>query len=47
LTKPDKAIRAKYDGIKGSAVNPVLREGNSYRRSAKAVKAYAKLNPRQ
>lgn len=41
----DKAIRAKYDGIKGSAVNPVLREGNSDRRSAKAVKAYAKLNP--
>lgn len=41
----EKAIRAKYDGIKGSAVNPVLREGNSDRRSAKAVKAYAKLNP--
>ena len=41
----DKAVRAKYDGIKGSAVNPVLREGNSDRRSAKAVKAYAKLNP--
>lgn len=41
----DKAVRAKYDRIKGSAVNPVLREGNSDRRSAKAVKAYAKLNP--
>ena len=41
----EKAVRAKYDGIKGSAVNPVLREGNSDRRSAKAVKAYAKLNP--
>lgn len=41
----DKTVRAKYDGIKGSAVNPVLREGNSDRRSAKAVKAYAKLNP--
>ncbi|MEP3891680.1 MAG: NADP-dependent isocitrate dehydrogenase [Hellea sp.] len=41
----EKTIRAKYDGIKGSAVNPVLREGNSDRRSAKAVKAYAKLNP--
>ena len=41
----DKAVKAKYDGIKGSAVNPVLREGNSDRRSAKAVKAYAKLNP--
>lgn len=44
-SKAEKAIRAKYDGIKGSAVNPVLREGNSDRRSAKAVKAYAKLNP--
>ena len=44
-SKADKAVRAKYDGIKGSAVNPVLREGNSDRRSAKAVKAYAKLNP--
>jgi len=41
----EKSVRAKYDGIKGSAVNPVLREGNSDRRSAKAVKAYAKLNP--
>ena len=44
-TADEKAVRAKYDGIKGSAVNPVLREGNSDRRSAKAVKAYAKLNP--
>ncbi|MEP3653443.1 MAG: NADP-dependent isocitrate dehydrogenase [Litorimonas sp.] len=41
----EKAIRAKYDKIKGSAVNPVLREGNSDRRSAKAVKNYAKVNP--
>ena len=41
----EKAVRAKYDRVKGSAVNPVLREGNSDRRSAKAVKAYAKLNP--
>ncbi|MDB2439021.1 NADP-dependent isocitrate dehydrogenase [Hellea sp.] len=41
----DKAVRAKYDGIKGSAVNPVLREGNSDRRSAKAVKSFAKQNP--
>ena len=41
----DKDVRAKYDGIKGSAVNPVLREGNSDRRSAKAVKNYAKVNP--
>ncbi len=41
----DKAVRAKYDGIKGSAVNPVLREGNSDRRAAKAVKVYAQINP--
>ncbi len=44
-SKGDKAVRAKYDRIKGSAVNPVLREGNSDRRSAKAVKSYAKRNP--
>ena len=44
-TETEKAIRAKYDTIKGSAVNPVLREGNSDRRSAKAVKEYAKANP--
>ncbi len=41
----EKAIRAKYDGIKGSAVNPVLREGNSDRRAAKAVKTFAQNNP--
>ncbi|MFZ9962877.1 MAG: NADP-dependent isocitrate dehydrogenase [Burkholderiales bacterium] len=40
-----KEIRKKYDAIKGSAVNPVLREGNSDRRAAKAVKQYAKNNP--
>ncbi|WGW04282.1 NADP-dependent isocitrate dehydrogenase [Tropicibacter oceani] len=44
-TDEEKAVRAKYDGIKGSAVNPVLREGNSDRRAAKAVKAYAQANP--
>ncbi|TNE68321.1 MAG: NADP-dependent isocitrate dehydrogenase [Rhodobacteraceae bacterium] len=44
-TDEEKAIRAKYDTVKGSAVNPVLREGNSDRRSAKAVKEYAKANP--
>ncbi|MFZ7092436.1 NADP-dependent isocitrate dehydrogenase [Primorskyibacter sp. 2E233] len=44
-TDEEKAVRAKYDGIKGSAVNPVLREGNSDRRAAKAVKAYAQNNP--
>jgi isocitrate dehydrogenase len=41
----DKEIRARYDRIKGSAVNPVLREGNSDRRAAAAVKQYAKNNP--
>jgi isocitrate dehydrogenase len=44
-TETEKAIRAKYDAIKGSAVNPVLREGNSDRRSARAVKAYAQAHP--
>jgi len=44
-TDAEKAVRAKYDGIKGSAVNPVLREGNSDRRAAKAVKSYAQNNP--
>ncbi|WP_370480251.1 NADP-dependent isocitrate dehydrogenase [Tamlana flava] len=37
--------KARYDKIKGSAVNPVLREGNSDRRAPKAVKNYAKNNP--
>ena len=41
----DKEIKAKYDKVKGSAVNPVLREGNSDRRAPKAVKNYAKNNP--
>ncbi len=41
----EKAIRARYDAIKGSAVNPVLREGNSDRRAARAVKNYAQNNP--
>ncbi|MGH1415129.1 MAG: NADP-dependent isocitrate dehydrogenase [Pelagimonas sp.] len=44
-TDEEKAVRARYDAIKGSAVNPVLREGNSDRRSAKAVKNYAQNNP--
>ena len=39
------AIKAKYSKILGSAVNPVLREGNSDRRAPKAVKNYAKANP--
>lgn len=41
----DKAVKAVYDKIKGSAVNPVLREGNSDRRAPGAVKQYAKNNP--
>ncbi|QDC09537.1 NADP-dependent isocitrate dehydrogenase [Oceanicola sp. D3] len=44
-TDEEKAVRAKYDTIKGSAVNPVLREGNSDRRAASAVKNYAQANP--
>jgi isocitrate dehydrogenase len=41
----EKKIKTRYDKIKGSAVNPVLREGNSDRRAPKAVKEYAKNNP--
>jgi len=41
----EKNIKHKYDKVKGSAVNPVLREGNSDRRAPKAVKNYAKENP--
>jgi len=41
----EKDIKSRYDGIKGSAVNPVLREGNSDRRAPRAVKNYAKKNP--
>ncbi len=41
----EKEIRSRYDKIKGSAVNPVLREGNSDRRAPRAVKNYAKKNP--
>ncbi|QDI76657.1 MULTISPECIES: NADP-dependent isocitrate dehydrogenase [Leisingera] len=44
-TAEEKSIRARYDAIKGSAVNPVLREGNSDRRAAKAVKNFAQKNP--
>ncbi len=44
-TTEEEAIKAKYDKIKGSAVNPVLREGNSDRRAPNAVKQYAKKNP--
>ena len=44
-TDEEKKIKATYDKVKGSAVNPVLREGNSDRRAPKAVKNYAKKNP--
>ncbi|MCB0381533.1 MAG: NADP-dependent isocitrate dehydrogenase, partial [Flavobacteriales bacterium] len=44
-TDKEKEAKAKYDKIKGSAVNPVLREGNSDRRAPKAVKNYAKQHP--
>ena len=44
-TDVEKATKAKYDRIKGSAVNPVLREGNSDRRAPKAVKNYARKHP--
>ena len=44
-TDEDKAVLALYNKVKGSAVNPVLREGNSDRRAPKAVKNYAKKNP--
>jgi isocitrate dehydrogenase len=44
-TDAEKDVRARYDAIKGSAVNPVLREGNSDRRAAVAVKNYAMANP--
>ena len=41
----EREIKGRYDLIKGSAVNPVLREGNSDRRAPESVKNYAKLNP--
>ena len=41
----EEDIKSRYDKVKGSAVNPVLREGNSDRRAPKAVKEYAKANP--
>jgi isocitrate dehydrogenase len=44
-TEEEKNIKAKYAKVLGSAVNPVLREGNSDRRAPKAVKNYAKNNP--
>ncbi|WP_296383705.1 NADP-dependent isocitrate dehydrogenase [Winogradskyella sp.] len=44
-TDEEKDVKSRYDKIKGSAVNPVLREGNSDRRAPKAVKNYARKNP--
>ena len=44
-TDEEKDIRARYDSVKGSAVNPVLREGNSDRRAPIAVKNFAKAHP--
>ncbi|RSD31228.1 NADP-dependent isocitrate dehydrogenase [Vibrio pectenicida] len=44
-TQEEKEVKASYDKIKGSAVNPVLREGNSDRRAPLSVKNYAKKNP--
>ena len=41
----EEMARARYDKVKGSAVNPVLREGNSDRRAPRAVKEYARRNP--
>jgi isocitrate dehydrogenase len=44
-TPEELEVRARYDTVKGSAVNPVLREGNSDRRAPRAVKEYARNNP--
>ena len=44
-TAQEQDIKSRYDGIKGSAVNPVLREGNSDRRAPASVKAYARKHP--
>lgn len=44
-SEEEQKIQVKYNKVKGSAVNPVLREGNSDRRAPKAVKNYAKINP--
>ncbi len=44
-TDEERDIKARYDSVKGSAVNPVLREGNSDRRAPASVKSYARKNP--
>ncbi|HIY67510.1 MAG TPA: NADP-dependent isocitrate dehydrogenase, partial [Candidatus Agrococcus pullicola] len=45
ITEEDADVRARYDAVKGSAVNPVLREGNSDRRAPRAVKEFARKHP--
>ncbi|MBT8337482.1 MAG: NADP-dependent isocitrate dehydrogenase [Gemmatimonadetes bacterium] len=45
LDDDQRAIRTRYDGVKGSAVNPVLRQGNSDRRAPRPVKAFARTHP--
>ncbi|ERG63827.1 hypothetical protein L332_04995 [Agrococcus pavilionensis RW1] len=45
VTDDDRDARARYDSVKGSAVNPVLREGNSDRRAPRSVKEYARKHP--
>ena len=45
VNEEEKEVKKRYDSVKGSAVNPVLREGNSDRRAPKPVKNYAKQNP--
>ena len=44
-TDEDREVRARYDAVKGSAANPVLRQGNSDRRAPRSVKEYARRNP--
>ena len=44
-TEEERAIKGRYDSVKGSAVNPVLRQGNSDRRAPKSVKEFARENP--
>jgi isocitrate dehydrogenase len=44
-TEAEREVRARYDKVKGSAVNPVLREGNSDRRAPASVKSYARTHP--
>ena len=41
----EEGVRARYDAVKGSAVNPVLRQGNSDRRAPESVKGYARTHP--